>query len=134
MVQDAAEVALALRMAGEALPPGRRLPLISAPGAANWLSPRVFLATVARGAAGAAAAYLPVMDCGASPGHALAALRARCPALVLCGACPAFAVLESAAAEAGAILWPAAPDSLNMAELRTGDARATARLHNWLRG
>jgi hypothetical protein len=89
---------------------------------------------VAQGAAGTAAAHLPVLDCGASPGHALAALRAGCPALVLCATCPAFAVLAGAAAEARAILWPAAPDSLNLSELRAGDARAAARLRDWLRG
>jgi hypothetical protein len=134
MVHDAAQVAWALQVADGVLTPGLRLPLVSAPGAANWLSPRLFLAMVAQGAAGAAAAHLPVLDCGASPGHALAALRAGCPALVLSATRPAFATLNSAAAEARAILWPRAPDSLNLADLRANDARATARLVEWLRG
>jgi hypothetical protein len=134
VIHDAGQVALALQVAQEVRPPGAGLALLSAPGAALWLSPRLFLATVARGAAEAAAPYLPVLDCGDAAGHALAALRAGCPALVLCPACPAFPALSGAAAEAGAQLWSKAPDSLDMAELRADTPYGAGRLRAWLGG
>lgn len=135
LVHDAAGMELALAAAGEMLPAGLTLPLLSAPGAARWLSPHLFLAMVERARAAAATTpYLPVLDCGTAPGHALAALRAGCPALVLDAACPAFPVLAGAAAEAGALLWPRAPEALDTAGLRPGDAWAEARLRDWLRG
>ncbi|RKK05677.1 hypothetical protein [Teichococcus wenyumeiae] len=134
LVHDAAGMALALAAAREVLPAGLTLPLLSAPGAAHWLSPRLFLAMVAQASGGTTVPFLPVLDCGMAAGHALAALRAGCPALVLSAACPAFPTLASAAAECGAQLWPEAPEALDTAGLRPGDPWAGARLREWLRG
>lgn len=134
LVHDAAGMAMALAAAREALPPGLILPLLSAPGAAHWLAPRLFLAMVAQASDTTSPPCLPVLDCGMAAGHALAALRAGCPALVLSGACPAFPSLASAAAERGALLWPEAPAAMDTAGLRPGDPRAEARLRAWLRG
>jgi hypothetical protein len=134
LVHDAAGMALALAAGREALPAGLTLPLLSAPGAAAWLSPHLFLAMVAEASRTGAPPCLPVLDCGMAAGHALAALRAGCPALVLSAACPAFPTLASAAAERGAQLWPEAPAALDTAGLRPGDPRALARLRDWLRG
>ncbi|MCG7360955.1 hypothetical protein MHZ93_06795 [Roseomonas sp. ACRSG] len=134
LVHDAAGMTMALAAAREALPPGLALPLLSAPGAAHWLSPRLFLAMVAQAHGTAPAPCLPVLDCGMAAGYALAALRAGCPALVLSAACPAFPSLASAAAERGARLWPEAPAALDTAGMRPGDPRAEARLRDWLRG
>jgi hypothetical protein len=130
VVHDAAQVRQALEAAEGVLPPGVPLPLLSAPGAAHWLSPALFLAMVARGAEGMTVVPLPVLDCGLAPGHALAALRAGCPALVLRATCPAFPMLAGAAAEAGAILLGEAPGAFDMERHRPGDPR----LRRWLSG
>jgi len=127
VVHDAVQAAAALAAAAESLPQDAALLLLSAPGAALYLSPRLFLAITGP----ALANMLPVLDCGTAAGHALAALRAGCPALVL-APCPASAVVAAAAAEAGACLWPTPPPALDMATLRPGQARDDARLHAWL--
>ncbi|MBO1077024.1 hypothetical protein [Roseomonas marmotae] len=132
IVHDASQVAQALRVARAVLPLGRVLPLLSAPGAAHWLSPRLFLAMVAEGALGLQAPHLPVLDCGMAAGYALAALRAGCPALILSAGCPAYPALAGAAAEAGARLWGRAPAALDLALLRPGTPRAEAALRGWL--
>lgn len=134
VVHDAVGMTMALAAARETLPAGLTLPLLSAPGAAHWLSPRLFLAMVAKARGPAAPSCLPVLDCGMAAGHALAALRAGCPALVLSAACPAFPTLASAAAEQGAQLWSEAPAALDTIGMRPGDPRAEARLRDWLRG
>jgi hypothetical protein len=134
LVHDAAGMALALSLATKALPEGLTLPLLSAPGAARWLSPRLFLAMVAQASGRSSQTCLPVLDCGTAAGHALAAIRAGCPALVLSAACPAFPTLASVAAEAGTRLWGMAPEAFDMAGTRPGDSRAAARLRDWLRG
>jgi hypothetical protein len=128
VVHDAMQAAAALAMARHVLPSGTLLALLSAPAAALYLSPRLFLAITGPATPGA----LPVLDCGMAPGHALAALRAGCPALVLPATCAGFPALAAAAAEAGALLLPEAPPALDMASLRPGNPRDDARLQAWL--
>jgi hypothetical protein len=127
VVHDAVQVAAVLAAAAEFLPQCAALALVSAPGAARYLSPRLFLAMTGPPLAN----MVPVLDCGRAPGHALAAIRAGCPALVL-APCPAFAAVEAAAREAGAWLWPVRPPALDMATLRPGHPRDDTRLRGWL--
>jgi hypothetical protein len=132
VIHDSAQVAWAMATAQD-VARGRVLPLLSAPGAAHWLSPRLFLAIIERGVSAAPdMACLPVLDCGLAAGHALAALRAGCPALVLQAECPAYATLAAAAAEAGALLLPHAPPALDLARLRLDSAYDAGRLLAWL--
>lgn len=134
VVRAAAEVALALRVAADCRLPGP-LPLVSPPGAAAWLSPPLFLAQITAGQAEAGPAApeaLAVLDCGAAPGHALAALRASVPAVVLDPDLPSFPVLLSAAREVGAALWPAAPPALGLGARRAEHPASADRLRRWL--
>lgn len=134
LAHDAAQLAAALAVAAPLLPPGLVLPVLSAPGAAAWLAPELFLAIVARGCAASGAPCLPVLDCGAMAGHALAALRAGCPALVLAPTCPAFGVVQGVAAALNARLLPAPPPALDLLGWTPASAHGTARLRNWLAG
>jgi len=127
VIHDAVQATAALAAAAESMPQDASLLLLSAPGAALYLSPRLFLAITGP----ALANMLPVLDCGTAAGHALAALRAGCPGLVL-APCPSFAAVAAAAVEAGAWLWPSPPPALDMASLRPGQARDDARLQAWL--
>jgi hypothetical protein len=131
-VRDATEVAQALDAAA-ALSLRAPLPLLSPPAAALWLSPALFLAILARGAALAQGAHWHgVLDCGAAPGHALAALRAGVTTLVLDPACPAFARIVAAAARCGGEVWPGRPPALEMARLDRRPPQARAQLIAWL--
>lgn len=128
LVRSTAEAVAVLRGAA-----GRRVLLLSAPGAAGALGPLGWRALAA--AAGAACPGAPFDDalcCAAAPGQALAALRAGCAILVLEEACPAFAAIAGAAAEAGALLLPARPAALDLAGLDLRRAGARARLLDWL--
>jgi hypothetical protein len=126
-IHDAAQAQQARAAAEATLPPGHALWLLSAPGAALALSPRLFLAM----AGPDSPRCRSVLDCGMAAGHALAALRAGCRMLVLTP-CPASAALAGAAAEVGALLLPHRPPSLDMAGLRAGTEYAAARLRAWL--
>lgn len=107
--------------------------LLSAPGAAGFLGVAGWRALVARAAELAPGAPLEdALCCGAAPGLALAALRAGCRILVLDGACPAFAMVESAAAEVGARLLPARPPALDLRELDLARPAGQARIAHWL--
>ncbi len=131
VVHDAAGAERALTLAGEG-----GVILLSAPGAAGSLGAAWFLALV-RGAAERAprrAAHRAALDCGDAPGHALAALRAGARLLILDPAIPAFAAVESAAAEVGAELWTARPPALDLAGLDLRRARDRDRLVAWLGG
>ena len=103
--------------------------LLSAPGAAGFLGPRPWRALVA-----SAPAFPDALCCGDAAGDALAALREGCRILVLDQACPAFAQVAGAAAEAGAILLPARPPALDLAGLDLRRAGACAKLTAWLAG
>jgi len=128
VVHGAEQARAALAAAGP-----RGLVLLSAPGAAAWLGAPVFLAIVAA----AAVPGVPcraVLDCGADPGHALAALRAGCRTLVLDPSVPAFGQVVAAAATLGATVWPARPPALDLATLDLRRPAQRARLAAWLAG
>lgn len=128
-VRDSAEAAQLRAMARQWLRPGCRLALLSPPAAAHYLSPGLFLAITGPEDPDC----LPVLDCGAAPGHALAALRAGCPALVLRPG-PAFPAVAGAARDSAALLLPERPPSLEMATLRPDTPRGVALLRSWLIG
>ena len=111
----------------------RGVMLLSAPGAAGFAGPAWFLALAAQ-----AAARFPgtpveaALDCADAPGTALAAIRAGARRVVLDGACPAFAAVAAAAAEAGARLMPERPPSLDLGRIDAGRPAGAARLAAWL--
>jgi hypothetical protein len=70
-----------------------------------------------------------ILDCGAAPGHVLAALRAGCEALVFTGDERVRGKLAAIAAQLGATLLAARPESLDLREAR--DQQAALRA--WLR-
>lgn len=100
-----------------ALRPGHAVTLLSAPGAAAWLGPLLWreLMAAARAAHPATPCH-DILDCGDAPGHAVAALRAGCRAVVLEPACPAFAAVAGAAASHGALVLAQAPPALDLAQ------------------
>jgi hypothetical protein len=93
--------------------------LVSAPGAALYAGAGWWRAVV-----DAARRRHPdtpcadLLDCADAPGRAMAALRAGCKALVLDPACPGFAAVQAAAATLGAVVLPARPATLELAEWR----------------
>lgn len=107
--------------------------LLSARGAAGHAGAGWFLALV-----GLAAERHPgvrhaaALDCADAGGVALAALRAGARILVLERACPTFGAVASAAAEAGALLLPERPPSLDLAGFDARRRRDVAALRAWL--
>lgn len=123
IIHGARDVAFALEVAG-----ARPIALLSAPGAAGYLGVAGFLALLApSGAVG-----LGILDAGDAPGHALAALRAGVPRVVLAPAVPAFAGLAQLAAGLGAALLPAAPPALDLARVDFGTPQGRMHLARWL--
>ena len=123
IVHGARDVAFALEVAA-----GRPIILLSAPGAAGFLGVAGFLAMLApRGAL-----PLAILDAGDAPGHALAALRAGVPRVVLAPAVPAFAALADLATGMGARLLPAAPPALDLARVDFGKPQGRMHLARWL--
>jgi hypothetical protein len=118
-----------LAMARAALAPGLPVTLLSAEGAAIMGGVGWWRALVAAARAGQpAAGFTDILDCGDAPGRALEALRAGQIMLVLRADPRVFADLAQRAAALGAVLLPEAPPALDL-----GDARASRRLHAWLR-
>lgn len=101
--------------------------LLSARGAGGFAGAPWFLGVV-RAAGGDVAA----LDCADSTGVALTALRAGARIVVLDGACPSFAAVAAAAAEAGALLLRERPPSLDLARLDLRRRDDLARLAAWL--
>jgi hypothetical protein len=102
--------------------------LLSAPGAAGFAGCGWWLALIAAArAAYPAADMADILDCGAAPGHAMAALRLGQRALVLDPACPAFARVSAAAAACGGVVLAARPAALDLAT-----HGADRRLAAWL--
>ncbi|MCR0984190.1 hypothetical protein [Roseomonas populi] len=115
-----------------ALAPAAGVLLLSAPGAAAWPGAAVVAAMVARAAAAhPGAAYRAALDCGCAPGLALDALRQGWRLLLLDPAHPAFPAIHAAAEEAGAALWPRAPEALDLSrlDLRKPGGRAILARH-----
>jgi hypothetical protein len=109
--------------------------LLSAEGAAGFLGPRAWRALVGRAAVLApGVAFDELLCCGDAPGHALAALREGCRALVLDGGSPAWPAVAAAAAECGARLLPARPSALDLRRLDLRRPTAAAILAQWLAG
>jgi len=106
-----------------ALAPARPVTLLSAPAAAihagaGWWRALMILAKQQH-----TIEFCDVLDCGDSPGQAMAALRAGQRQIVLDPACPAFARIASL----GARVLASRPPALDLA--RHGAAR---RLADWL--
>lgn len=123
-VVSAAEAAAVCALA----PPGGVL-LLSAEGAGGFLGAAGWRALVAVAGTGMPNA----LCCGAAAGDAVLAIRARCRIIVLDGRLPAFAAVEAAAREAGALLLPGRPPSLAVRSLKLEQHAGRARLADWLR-
>lgn len=142
LLRGAATARLALRAAAQRPDAaGNALPFLTPPGAAAWMSPALLLATLHSAAEGLPGAPHPlaVLDCGALPGFALAALGSGVAALVLDPDCPAWPQVESAARAAGTPLWRAAPEAFDPgprppAPGSAAEAVLVARLTLWLTG
>lgn len=109
-------------------PPGGVL-LLSAEGAGGFLGAPGWRAIVAE-----AGGRMPdALCCGAAAGDAILAIRAGCRIIVLDSGLPAFAAVEAAAREAGALLLPGRPPSLGVRSLKLEHPAGRARLADWLR-
>ncbi len=129
-VHNPAQVAAALAAAAA----GTAVVLVSAPGAALALGAPWFVAMVAQGAAAVpGVAHRAVLDCGAAPGLALAALRLGLRWLVLAPGVAARPQVAAVAALCGATLLDAPPPALEMAGLRLDTPGGRIRLAQWLR-
>ena len=125
-------VVTGLDAAAAALAPGLAVTLLSLPGAALSMGAPWWRALIAAAAhAFPATAAIDLIDCAASPGAALAALRAGLPRLVLAPEAPARAVIARAAAECGAELFPARPPALALPP-DPASPRARALITAWL--
>ena len=111
-----------------ALAPPAGVLLLSAEGAGGFLGAAGWRALVALAGGDAPDA----LCCAGAPGDALQAIRARCRIIVLDGALPAFAAVRGAAREAGALLLPARPPSLEARSLNLAHPAGRARLADWL--
>ena len=130
MISHRAVVVHGLAQARAALRPGYPVTLLSGEAAAQYAGCLFWreLVASARAACPATPAY-DVLDCGAAPGWAMAALRVGQRIIVLDPGCPAFPAVRSAAATLGAVVLPARPPALDLA------ARgAPLRLTGWLAG
>ena len=95
-----------------ALAPGWPVTLLSAPAAAVWAGVGWWQALVqAAAVAQPATSHHDILDCGASPGRAMAALRMGQRIIILDPACPAFARVASL----GAIVLTQRPPALDLA-------------------
>ena len=107
-----------------ALAPGRKVTLLSAPGAALYAG-TAWWAELLRIANTKTPAFL---DCAAAPGRAFEALALGVPGIIL-APCPAWDQLAAHAAARGATLLAAAPPALDLS--KPGAAQA---LESWLTG
>ncbi len=109
---------------------GYPVTLLSAPAAAGYAGCLWWRELVAAARAfHPATPALDLLDCGAAPGHAMAAVRVGQRLLRLDPACPAFPAVAAAAATWGAHVLAVRPPALDLAE--RGAAR---RLRHWLAG
>ena len=96
--------------------PGRPVTLLSGPGAAIYAGCGWWRALMALGAGD----NPDIIDCADAPGRAMEALRAGCRLLVLDPAAPAWKLVESRAAAAGATLLATRPAALDLAKPGAG--------------
>jgi hypothetical protein len=119
-----------LAEASAALRPGYPVTLLSAPAAAGYAGCLWWRELVAAARARhPATPALDILDCGAAPGHAMAALRVGQRLLLLDPACPAFAAVADAAAGWGAHVLARRPPALDL-----GVRGAERRVRSWLAG
>jgi hypothetical protein len=130
MFTQPAIVVHGLAHARAALRPGYPVVLLSAYAAAGYAGCLWWRELVAAARSlHPATPTLDVLDCGAAPGHAMAALRVGQRLLLLDPACPAFAAVADAGATLGAHVLADRPPALDLA------ARgAPRRLLGWLAG
>jgi hypothetical protein len=128
MMNWPAVVVHGLDHAKAALRPGWPVILQSAEAAAGYAGALWWRELVAAArAAHPATPAADVLDCGAAPGYAMAALRAGQRVLVLDPACPAFAAVTGAAGTLGAVVLAHRLPALDL------DHRGAARrLARWL--
>ncbi len=107
----------------DALAPGRPLTPLSAPGAALYGGCGWWAALLRE----AGFTGMALLDCADAAGRALEAIKLGLPGVVVACDERRFALLAGIAAEAGALLLPAAPPALDLA--RRGARR---QLASWL--
>ncbi len=106
-----------------AVAPGRPVTLLSAPNAALFGGCLWWQALMRE----AGFTGLSLLDCADAPGRAIEALRLGLPGIVLADRDAAYATLAALAAEAGAVILPAAPPALDL-----GQRGAERELMAWL--
>ena len=112
-----------------ALQPGLPVLLLSAAGAAGFAGCLWWRALVAQArSAHPATPMQDALDCGAAPGHAMAALRVGQQLIVFASASPAYPAICGAAATLGARVLAARPPTLDL-----GERDAARHLDTWLR-
>ena len=130
MITRPAIVVHGLAHARAALRPGYPVALLSAPAAAGYAGCLWWRELVAAARSfHPATPALDVLDCGAAPGHAMAALRVGQLVLVLDPACPAYPAVSDASATLGAHVLPRRPPALDL-----GARGARRLLAGWLAG
>lgn len=126
VVHTAAQATAVLAAAARA---GRTVVLASPPDAAASMGPAMFRAVVeAARAAVPRARSLAVLDCGARPGDAMAALREGCEAVCFRGEAEIAAKLADMAEQSGARLLTALDPSLDLAGLDDAEEAVFAQL------
>ena len=105
--------------------PGLPVTLLSGPGAAIYAGCGWWRALMALAAGDSA----DILDCAAAPGRAMEALRVGCRYLILDPAVPAWPLVASRAAAAGAVVLAQRPPALDLAQ-----RGAERRLLAWLEG
>ena len=125
MKRPPAVVVHGLQHLTQATAPGLPVLLLSGPGAATYAGCGWWRALMALGAGD----NPDMLDCGDAPGRAMEALRAGCRLLLLDPSVPAWALVASRAAAAGAVLLADRPAALDLAQ-----PGALRRLVPWLQG
>ncbi len=101
----------------EAVGAGRPVTLLSAEGAAATLGALWWRALADAAQARATAPMADILDCADAPGHAMAALRCGCRALVLAPG-PGFARVAAAAASLGGTVLDTRPPAMTILDWR----------------
>jgi hypothetical protein len=96
---------------------GRPVTLLSPPGAAATLGPLWWRALMDAAREAATAPMADILDCGAAPGYAMAALRCGCPILVL-APCPSWRAVAAAAGTIGAVVLDSRPPAMTILDWR----------------
>lgn len=103
---------------------GKPVTLLSPPDAASLLGALWWRALADAARAAATAPMADILDCGAAPGYAMAALRCGCRALVLAPG-PAFPAVTAAAATLGAVILDFRPPALTFPAMTMVHRRRT---------